>query len=238
MADSFSTPFIMHGARAAIDGGMHHIKEQVTGIELAVAENPGLTFDLARTLVESICRTVLTERDIPFDHKDDLPRLFKTVTSSMPFLPTSASGDVEARQSLVQTLNGLHTSLQGICELRNRCGFASHGASEQRPAMESIQALLAAEAADTIVGFLHRVHRQEQLPHRSLHSEYNEYQAFNDEVDESHGLIRIFEAEFRPSEVLFQMEPETYRVYLAEFSAEVSKEESEVEGEGTTEVRS
>ena len=44
--------------------------------------------------------------------------------------------------------------------------------------------------------------------------------AFNDAVDEAHGSIQIYEAEFHPSEVLFQMEPETYRVYLAEFDAD------------------
>jgi hypothetical protein len=43
---------------------------------------------------------------------------------------------------------------------------------------------------------------------------------FNDSIDELYGTIRIYEAEFRPSEVLFQMEPESYRVYLAEFRTE------------------
>jgi hypothetical protein len=44
-------------------------------------------------------------------------------------------------------------------------------------------------------------------------------------VDDTHGLIRIFEAEFKPSEILFQMEPETYRVYLSEFKLEASGDE-------------
>jgi hypothetical protein len=86
--------------------------------------------------------------------------------------------------------------------------------------MESVQALLAAEAADTIVGFLHRVHRQEKTLPPSTHVMYEDNPAFNESVDETHAMIRIFDAEFRASEVLFQMEPETYRVYLAEFDAE------------------
>ena len=124
------------------------------------------------------------------------------------------------RKSLAQTLNGLHTAIQGICELRNQCGFASHGSGNPRPAMESVQALLAAEAADTIVGFIHRVHRQDRTPPPSPRAMYEDNAAFNDSVDEAHGMIRIFDAEFRPSEVLFQMEPETYRVYLADFDSE------------------
>jgi hypothetical protein len=35
-------------------------------------------------------------------------------------------------------------------------------------------------------------------------------------VDDAHETIRIYEVVFRPSEVLFQMEPESHRVYLAE----------------------
>jgi hypothetical protein len=57
-------------------------------------------------------------------------------------------------------------------------------------------------------------------------------------VDEEHGIIRIYEAEFRPSEVLFQMEPETYRVYLAEFDAEDEKEGRNPTPEGSAEAAS
>ena len=55
-------------------------------LELAVAENPGLAFDLAKTLVESVCRAVLGERSIAFDEADDLPKLFKTASNHLPFL--------------------------------------------------------------------------------------------------------------------------------------------------------
>ena len=62
MAKMSNASFVMHGARDAMEGGLAHIEEHVKGIEQAVAENPGLAFDLAKTLVESTCRTVLRER--------------------------------------------------------------------------------------------------------------------------------------------------------------------------------
>lgn len=115
-------------------------------------------------------------------------------------------------------LSGLSSVVHGICELRNQCGFASHGGGSTRPALELTQAMLAAETADTLVGFLYRVHQQERTPLPSPKEIFDNNTAFNDSVDEMYGgKIRIFEAEFRPSEVLFQMEPETYQVYLAEF---------------------
>jgi hypothetical protein len=219
-----SAPFVMHGARAAMASGLVHIEEQVKGIEQAVSSNPGLAFDLARTLIESVCRTVLMERGIAFDPADDLPKLFKASTSSLPFLPAAASAGGGVRKSLTRTLSGLSTAVQGVCELRNACGFASHGSEGPRPPLEGVQALLAAEAADAIVGFLHRVHLQDRTPPPSPRAEYERNAGFNGYVDEEHGTIRIFDAEFRPSEVLYQMEPETYRICLAEYEPEASAE--------------
>ncbi|MCC7196389.1 MAG: abortive infection family protein [Gemmatimonadaceae bacterium] len=218
-----TSPFVMHGARDALATGLAHIEEQVRSIEQAVVENPALAFDLARTLVETACRTILAERKVTYSEDDDLPKLFKTASNNLPFLPPTASGEAEVRKSLAQTLSGLSTAIQGICELRNQCGFASHGSGEPRPAMESVQALMAAEAADTIVGFLHRVHRQDRKPTPSPRALYVANEAFNDSVDETHGPIRIFEIELRASEVLFQMEPESYRIYAAEFDEDAAE---------------
>jgi len=194
-----------------------------------VVENPGLAFDLAKTLVESVCRTVLGERSISFRDDDDLAKLFKTASLSLPFLPSTASGAAEVRKSLAQTLNGLGTAIQGICELRNQCGFASHGSGRPRPAMEAAQALMAAEAADTIVGFLHRVHREDRAPAPSPRASYDANQAFNESVDASHGPIRILGIELSASEVLFQMEPETYRIWAAEFDEDTESIEDQAD---------
>ncbi len=216
MAEIPTAPFVMHGARDAMTGGLAHIEEQVKAIEQAVVENPGLAFDLAKTLIESTCRTVLDERSVTYSRNDDLPKLFKSVTQNLTFLPSTASDAADVHKSLKQMLSGLSTAIQGICELRNHCGFASHGSGTARPSMEGVQALLAAEAADTVVGFLHRAHRLDRTPAPPT-ATFDDNFAFNDSVDETCGPYRIFDVEFRPSEVLFTLEPESYRIYLAEF---------------------
>lgn len=209
--------FVMHGARTAMASGLTHINEQVNGLERAVSENPGLAFDLARTVVESTCRTILSDRKITFNSDDDLPGLFKMVTTNLPLLPVAASCEAEARRSLMQTLNGLHTALQGICKLRNAYGFASHGSEGNRPIMETVQALLAAQAADAIVGFLHRIHRQQQNTPPAERFEYGDNEEFNFYVDEGNEAIRIFDLTYRASEVLFAIDLDAYRDLLANF---------------------
>jgi Abortive infection C-terminus len=215
-----SSTFAMHGARAAIEGGLSHIEEQIRSIEQAVVEKPGLAFDLAKTVVESACKAILSERMISFEPDDALPRLFKIVTLNLPLLPVALSRDAEARRSLVQTLSGLHTSLQGVCELRNAFGFASHGSERPRPAMESIQALLAAQAADAIIGFLYRIYRQERTAVPVSQLVFDDNEAFNSYVDEANAAVRIFDLEYRPSEVLFNCDEQAYRDLLSGFEPE------------------
>ena len=174
-----------------------------------------------KSFIESVCRTVLGERKVSYAAADDLPKLFKSASQNLPYLPSTASDAADARKSLRKTLNGLGTTIQGICELRNQCGFASHGSESSRPTMEGVQALLAAGAADAIVGFLHRVHHQDRTPRLVV---FDDNVAFNEHLDETFGPFRIFEAEFRPSEVLFTLEQETYRIYLAEFDSGIDSE--------------
>ena len=91
--------------------------------------------------------------------------------------------------------------------------------------MEGVQALLAAGAADAIVGFLHRVHRADRTPPpRPAGETFDDNSAFNESLDENFGPFRIFEIEFRPSEVLFMLEPETYRIYLADYGGPTDSE--------------
>ncbi len=217
MAETSTASFVMHGARDAIADGLVHIEQQVEGVEQAVVNNPGLAFDLSRTLIESTCKTILEDRAVVYKKDENLPRLFSFTTQILSFLPPSESGASEVGKSLRQTLNGLHTAVQGICELRNQCGFASHGSGSPRPAMEAAQALLAAKAADTIVGFLYHVHRQRYAIQPVPEQTYKDHNDFNESLDEAFGPFKIHDMEFRPSEVLHNLEPDTYRIYLAEF---------------------
>ena len=211
--------FTMYGAREAMAAGIPHIEEQIKAIEIAVSENAGLAFDLAKTLIESTCKTILAERSVAFESNDDLPGLFKAVTKQIPFLPPDASAEADARRSLLQTLSGLNSAVQGVCELRNSYGFASHGADGPRARLEGVQALLVAQTADAIVGFLYGAHCQErEIPPARL--ELNHHPQFNEFVDEQHEPARIFEIEYRPSDVLFNVDLEAYRNALAEHLAE------------------
>ena len=230
MVDTQSPPFVMQGARHAIAMGFEQLEEQVTAIERSLHENPGLCLDLSRSIVEGACRKILTERDVPYDLDAPLSKLYQLATQNIPMLPAESSGAVEVRRSLQRTIGGLHTSIQGISELRNQSGFASHGSAETRPQVEWIQAWVAAEAADTIVSFLCRLHLQDRTPPPPAGPRYDDDPSYNEWLDDAHDPIRILDSEFLPSEVLFQLEPQTYRVHLAGYRGGTEPPEPDYSG--------
>ncbi len=94
--------------------------------------------------------------------------------------------------------------------------------------LEAVQAILAAETADAIVGFLYRVHKQDRVPPPSSRPRYENHPNFNEYIDGSHESVRVFEEDFQPSRILFELAPEAYRLYLAEYPHEGDAEGPEV----------
>lgn len=223
--------FVMHGARAAFDGGLTHIERHIIAIEKAVYDEPHLAFDLAKNMIESVCRTILTDRKIAFTSKDEMPKLLKATTQCLPFLPvggpTVAPDGTDVRASLEKTLSGLNQTLLGVCELRNGLGLVSHGKSGPGPEMATVQALLVAQAADAMIGFLHRIHTQDALTRPAAVLRYDDpkHAAFNAAVDDANDTVRIglgagvdrYELEYAPSRVLFDVDEEAYRNALDAF---------------------
>jgi hypothetical protein len=211
-------PFIMTGARKAISAGLYQIKRQVEAIESLTEDNPNLVFDLAKTIVESTCKTIISERNGEYNKTDNLSKLLKTAADFTPFLPIQLSGNTEVRMGLTKALQGLATTIQGICELRNTAGFASHGKDTLGQELECIHATLLAQAADAIVGFLYCTHKQDRSKPDSPEQIYERNLVFNEWIDSSFGQsIVILECSFKPSEVLFALDSAYYEAALAEF---------------------
>ena len=78
-------------------------------------------------------------------------------------------------------------------------------------------AVLAAQAADTIIGFLYDVHVQDLPTIASGTLAFAPNSVFDEYLDDQFETVSILGVEFLPSDVLFQLEPESYQAYLEEF---------------------
>jgi hypothetical protein len=87
-----------HEAAARIDA--EYISQQVTRMEGAVDTDPELAIGTAKEFVESICKTILDERDETYSKTDDLPALVRKTTKVLQLSPrTSPTRHVAPRSS-------------------------------------------------------------------------------------------------------------------------------------------
>jgi hypothetical protein len=212
-----SGSFVMHGAREVLESGAVHIEQQVLAIEEAVDKNPGLAFDLSKTIIESACKTILADRGHLCEDGWDLPRLLKETTGKLRLVPDAFETRGDVTGSIKKTLGGLQTIVQGICELRNRQGFASHGRDAFAVQLESVQAALVARAADAVVNFLFRAHNDYPALPGNASLQFSDNRAFNEYVDEANPPVQIFDLSYRPSDVLFNVDLSAYRDQLANY---------------------
>ena len=113
-------------------------------------------------------------------------------------------------------------TVQGLCEFRNSYGMASHGRDAFSARLDLRQATLAAQAADTIVSFLYRIHRDALSQNPGARIYYEDHADFNEAFDNDNGTIRVSDLGLRPSEVLFKGDLEAYKAALNDHIAEQS----------------
>ena len=222
MAESSTSRFEMTGARSALLEGpiTEPIEQQIEAIENALESIPDFAFDLSKTLVESVCKTVLADIGQPTDPNWSTPKLLKETANRLNLLPRNHPDPAKASESVAKTIRGMAQTIQGLCELRNNYGMASHGRDAFSARLELRQATLAARAADTIVSFLYRVHRDALMQSPGARIYYEDHTGFNEAFDNDNETIRVNDLGLRPSEVLFKGDPEAYKAALNDHVAE------------------
>lgn len=214
--------FLMVSTRAAVLDGptAEAIEQQIHAIENALLSVPDFAFDLSKTLVESVCKTVLADIGQPADPNWDAPKLLKETTNRLTLLPRNHPDPAKASDSIAKTIRGLLQTIQGLCELRNGYGMASHGRDGFAARLGLRQAMLAAQAADTIVSFLYRIHRDALAQAPGARVYYEDHVDFNEAFDRDNEPIRLGNLELPPSRVLFHGDREAYKAALNEHLAE------------------
>ena len=222
MVESSTSRFQMAGARSAIlDSPIaEFIEQQIDAIENALESVPDFAFDLSKTLIESVCKTVLADIGQPANPNWNAPRLLKETMNRLNLLPRNHPDPAKASDSVEKTLRGMLQTIQGLCELRNNYGMASHGRDAFSARLDIRQATLAAQAADTIVSFLYRTHRDALRQTPGVRVRYEDHANFNEAFDLENETIRLGNLEFLPSRVLFHVDQEAYGAALNEHLAE------------------
>lgn len=172
--------------------------------ERAVAEQSPMTFDLSKSLIDTTCKTILTDKGIAINKNWDTPTLFRETQNRMNFLPPEHPNPQIFQSGITNVLNGLRTAINGFAELRNSDGVIAHGQDGYRQvSFLAYQLQFVARAADAVVHFLFSAHRRNPSGARAGRIYYEDFPEFNEYIDEISGNVELFGQIFRPSEIIF-----------------------------------
>ncbi len=136
-----------------------YVAQQITRMEAAVITDPGLAIGTAKELLETCCKTILTERGIPYGKDDDILELIKLTRKTLELTPDDIPDKAKAAETIKRLLSNLATITQGVAELRNLYG-TGHGQAAKTKGLQPRHAKLAVGAASTLAAFLVETHNE------------------------------------------------------------------------------
>ena len=197
------------------------IREQVEALEEAMPDRPGVVVSFCRTIIETTCRTILTDRGVAVDAGWEAPRL---VSESMRYLnlaPREDGGvDAKLRKGAESLVRGLNQIVQGIVEIRNSHGSAAHGADAYAPLLDVRYAEILARATDAVVGLLFKTHLVSAQRDPLSRFRYGDHADFDEIIDDEYGPFEVLNVPLIASEALFRTDFEAYRAALVTFRQE------------------
>lgn len=140
-----------------------YVAQQITRMEAAVINDPDLAIGTAKELVETCCKTILTERGVPCTKNAEITELVKLTCKNLDLTPNSIPDKAKASETVKRLLSNLATITQGIAELRNNYG-TGHGKAAGSKGLKPRHAKLAVGAASTLAVFLSETHVERVSP--------------------------------------------------------------------------
>jgi len=230
MADeAYPQVFQLSACRELLDAHPEslRIREQVAALEEAMPDRPGVLVSFCRTIIETTCKTILTDRSVQVYPSWEAPKLIAEALNYLNLIP-SEDGGVDAKlrsgaESLVRALNQIIT---GVVEIRNAHGSAAHGADAYEPLLDSRYAEILARATDAVVGLLFRTHLRSAHHDPLSRFRYGDHPDFDEYIDNDYGPFEVLDVPLIASEALYHTDFQAYWAALVLFRQE---QEPEVE---------
>jgi hypothetical protein len=148
-------------AALAAAADVPHLLQQLERIRGAADADLWLVIGTAKELVETTCKTILTDRGKVIDKAWSLMDLCKEARKELRLTPDNIPDGAKAADTIKVLLNNLASIVHGLSELRNPYG-TGHGPEGRARGLERRHANLAAGAASTLAMFLFETHQARQ----------------------------------------------------------------------------
>lgn len=156
LGDVAVTPKLSETARAF---DAHYLHTQIERMQAAIESDPRLAIGTAKELVETTCKTILSERGKSFDPTMDVMDLVKQTRKELQLAPDDVPDSAKAADTIRRLLSNLTTVVQCLSELRNPYG-TGHGPHGKAKGLQPRHARLAVGAAASLAMFLFETHSE------------------------------------------------------------------------------
>ncbi len=131
----------------------NYINQQMIRMQASIESDPELAIGTAKELVETCCKTILSEKGVGLENKLDLPKLMRITLKELNLLPEHVDKSVKGAEAARRVLSSFANVTQGMTELRSLYG-TGHGKHGKSKAIKPRHAKLAVGAATTLAIFL------------------------------------------------------------------------------------
>ena len=171
----------------------------ITLVEENRTTNPNVALDGAKSLVENIAKTILTDKGIVCESTWSVQKVVKTAFESLPVFKKITQAELESAKSVIGSFENI---VRVLGEFRNTHGFFSHGRDIQSEMFDQYLIELVISSSDLIASFL-IVSHSEDLKDRSriFYEENDEFNRYIDETSEEYPVVRGIQ--LSPSKALF-----------------------------------
>lgn len=148
-----------HLKNTASNFDANHLAEQIRRIESSINDDPALAIGTAKELVETCCKTILSERGKPVIGIPDIPTLTKAALKELNLVPEGIHEKSRGSDVIKRLLSNLGTIGNGLAELRGLYG-TGHGKDGKTAGLSVRHAKLAVGTASTLATFLFDTHQE------------------------------------------------------------------------------
>lgn len=179
-----------------------YLNNHISTIEETVETNPDLCIEICKSLIESICKTILTDQKVGYDVKGKFQGLVKQTVDNL-------LTNERYKEEMVEFTRRIASVSQQLSEMRNLSGFASHGKDIEHVPLGITLALLAYKTTDVIGGFILRSYICHSTRTNSR-IRYEDCQTFNESFDEENPL-EVGGVILSALEALYKQDYEAYK---------------------------
>jgi Abortive infection C-terminus len=217
-------PYALQMLRALIEAHPDRaapLRVHVDALEATITNEPSRCLERVRALFEATHLTIAPQLGVVFAENDEFQArnsmVFKALDFALDGHPDSERVDKTIKK-LVGSING---RVGALAELSNIPGMR-HGGSLDWSTLRRQHALMLGGLCDTLVSFLFDAAwtRASAKAAISDQDRYEDYDAFNDSIDDEFGDFEVAGSMFPASRILFSLDPIQYENARAQWAAE------------------